>query len=227
MEKLKELLTKVLGDQVAEEQVNDLSEAINEMVEEEVQGLKNKRDELLKKNRDLRNRSSDDPQELTRLQDENEQLQSQLQASQNEVKKLTKRYETDTAKLMEERDGSATALNSYVAKEQLSSALRKAGVQKDSYLSALLNMYTGQAQTERTDNGIVVKVGDKPVEEWAKEWAASPEAADFITVHNSGGGASGNGGGAGNKTIKRSDFDQMPHVERAKAVSEGATVVDD
>ena len=91
MDRLKELLKKLLGDQYTDEVEQQVDEAVQEhvedRVEEETEGLKRKRDQLLKQNKKLKE-GSDNAGELDELQERIDTLEGENQKLKRDYKRL-------------------------------------------------------------------------------------------------------------------------------------------
>lgn len=150
-----------------------------------------------------------DPAEHAALQSKVEELTEALdkatKASKSEVEKLTK--------ALAEKDG---ALTQHLIDAGLTDALAKAGVAPH-YLNAAKAMFKGQAALKADGGQYQALIGDKPIADAIKEWAATDEGKHFVTAPaNNGGGASGGGKGApSNKNAA-----QMTPNEKAEFIAE-------
>lgn len=146
---------------------------------------------------------------------------------QKKYDKLQAKYDTDLGNantIIEKTNSRAKAV-------ELASTLAVEGSS-----DVLLPHILGRVKTE-IKNGeattVVLDADGKPsaqsLKELGEEIANDKRFAPLIVGSRaSGGGANGSGGGAANtKTVTRSEFDAMSHVERAAHAKDGGKVVDD
>lgn len=214
-----ETYTKADIDKAVADAIEDAKAAFNE----EVDGLKTKNRELLAK---VRAAKEIDPADISKLEEENERLKGELSKAQKEAKDATKFAEAAT-KALENESGYTSKL---LTENALNTALAEAGVKDAPMLKAVKAMFTPTAQVVAEGDGRVVKIGDKALTDFVKEWAATDEAKHFISAGgNGGGGAPGGRGSGGGKTMTRTEYNEKA-VSDPKGtqtfIREGGKIVD-
>lgn len=129
------------------------------------------------------------PEQLALVEAERDKLQTELIASQKANKEATKALELTQKTLHDLTDKS----NKATIDTELTTALIGAGVKDNHYLTAVKALFSGQAKI--SDDGKPL-IGDKPLSEAIKEWAATDVAKHFQSAPtNAGGGSQGGSGG--------------------------------
>jgi hypothetical protein len=223
--------------------IEEANALINEHVESEVKGLKDKNTELLGSLKKLKEENKTFNDRLEKLEDEKEAIEAEKNSKSGDIKKITEDLEKKHKKEMEkltiqlnEKDGEITAktklLNTHVVGEGLTAALVKAKV-KPEFMAAAKAVIQAETQAEVVDeNGKpIAKFNGKAVEEFVTGWAQTDAGKHFVAADsNSGGGSNGaNGSGKAStntKTMKHSEFNAMSYGERSKASIEGVTLVE-
>jgi len=87
-------------------------------------------------------------------------------------------------------------------------------------------MMAGGAQVAVEGDARVVKIGDKVLPDFIKEWSASDEAKHFISApaNNGGGAPGGKGGASGVKIMAEGDFNAMGPKARSAFMADGGQV---
>ncbi|HEX4918054.1 MAG TPA: hypothetical protein VFV43_09180 [Limnobacter sp.] len=133
---------------------------------------------------------------------EYEQLKSDLEETKSALSKAEKTYKAEIEKLTKnlgEKDG---ALQKYLIDGGLTDALAKAGVAPQ-FMDAAKALLRQQAAIKADDSGLQAVLGDKPMMDAIKEWAASDTGKHFVAApRNSGGGAAGSQNGGTQKPFK-------------------------
>ena len=189
---------------------------------EDVIGLKNKNKELLDKLHKMKGTlSMFDDVDVKALQKDQKTLQKMLKQQEEEkgeYKKLYAKQREDHAqaidKLKQERTEAQNAVKSLQKQTALSTALIKAKVEPVMLEAAEKLLFN---DIGLTDDGNAV-VGDKPVEEFVKDWAITDIGKRFVTPPNSGGGAAGSGS-SGSK-----DVDYFDKKSNAYSLTEQAKI---
>lgn len=166
-----------------------------------------------------------DPADLEKLEAENEKLRADLTEAQKQAKAATKAAE-DAAKALEAEAGFTSKL---LVQDGIKSALIANGVKDDDFLDALSTKFAAGAGVVVEGDARKAMIGDKPVADFIKEWAASDAGKKFVAAPiNGGGGASGGAPGsqASGKTVTRAEFNSMDQVSRMNFSKEGGKVVD-
>lgn len=183
--------------------------------EAEVQGLKDKRDELLGKLRKARTGGDDtSAAEIERLETQLAETQTQLRTAQSELRTAnrdlaTRTQERDTA--ASERDSEReTSRNDFIA-NHLTSGLVEAKVRPE-FLEDLTASMAGKVQVKEVDGKRQAFVGDKSLGDYLKEWSQGDKGKHYVGAPSNGGGGAGNPGNpqGGDKKIW-----QMNGAERA------------
>jgi DNA repair exonuclease SbcCD ATPase subunit len=178
----------------------EVQDAIKEAVNEAVAGLKNKNTELIAELKKARKDSSIDPDDYSRLKDENEALSEKL----SEANKLIKTSSSEFEKLKKAHDSEAGYVSKLIIETGLNDALVKAGV-KPELSKAVKALFATQAAIKIDGDNRQAVIGDKSITDFVTEWASSDEGKHFVAAPlNQGGGGHG-GGGQGNnaKTMTR------------------------
>lgn len=160
-----------------------------------------------------------DPEAHAELQTKVEELSGALAKAE----KASKTQIDGLSKQLSEKDG---ALSQYLIDANLTDSLVKANV-KPEFMDASKALLKAQA-TIKADNGSYsALIGDKPIADAVKEWAAGDQGKHFVKApENNGGGSNGGNGGASSKQVTRSHFDGMSHADRASFAHDGGKVID-
>lgn len=202
----------------------EAKEAIKAAVEEATAGLAAKNKELLAEVKEARKSRTIDPKEIEDRDNEIEVLKSQLGEAQKTVKLAT----TEADKAKKALEGAEGFTQKLLVDNGLTDALTKAGVTNPVHLKAAKSMLAGQVAIVADGDNRMAKIGDKDLAAAIGEWAKGDEGKFFVAAtQNNGGGANGSNSSGGNsKTVDRSEFDAMSHVERAAFSKSGGTVTD-
>jgi len=197
--------------------------AIRAAIEEEVKGLKAKNSDLLEKLKKATKNAEIDPDDYHRLKDENESLSDKLSDAQKAIKTAL----SDTDKFKKAAESESNFVSKLLVETGLNDALTKAGV-KPELSKAVKALFASQAAIKIEGDNRQAVIGDKDINSFVTEWAASDEGKHFIAAPlNSGGGASGGGGQSGSvKSMSRSEFDAKSPIERATFFKSGGKLVD-
>lgn len=201
----------------------EVQAAIEAAVEAATAPILAKNKELLGELKKAKKGTEVDPQVVTDLEAQVEDLQGKLTEANKAVKTATTNAEKATKALSDEQ-GFTTRL---LADNGLSDALVKVGVNNPAHLKAVKAMLQGQVQIVTEGDQRIAKVGDKALADHVAEWAKSDEGKHFVTATaNSGGGAQGGQSQGNAKTMTRAQFDAASHVERAAFAKDGGKVID-
>lgn len=174
------------------------------------EALADKNRELLRELKTARAKSSGaeiDPAEF-------EQLKSDLEQAQTELKKSEKRFKTETEALVKQLGEKDSALQSYLIDGGLSDALAKAGVSAP-FMDAAKALLRQQAQIKAEDGKYSALMGDKPLAQAISEWAQSEQGKHFVAApKNTGGGAAGSSSNTGHKAFKEMTSDERVALYR-------------
>lgn len=223
--------------------IEEANTLINDHVETEVKGLKEKNTELLGSLKKQKTATDDLTTRLEKLEEEKDAIENEKNTKSGDIEKITKKLEEKHSKelgkltdQLKEKDtelsGTKKLLNTHVVGEGLTAALVKAKV-KPEFMAAAKAVIQAETQAEVVDeNGKpIAKFNGKAVEEFVTGWAQTDAGKHFVAADsNSGGGSNGaNGSGKASttgKTMKKSEFDNLSYAEKSKASIEGLTVVE-
>lgn len=161
---------------------------------------------------------------IEQLEEQNEAFKIQLGEAQKTVKLAT----TEAEKAKKALEGAEGFTQKLLVDNGLTDALTKAGVTNPVHLKAAKSMLAGQVAIVADGDNRMAKIGDKDLAAAIGEWAKGDEGKFFVAAaQNNGGGANGSNSSGGNsKTVDRSAFDAMNHVQRAEFAKSGGTVTD-
>ncbi len=129
-------------------------------------------------------------------------MQDEVETLKQENDKLSKMYKTDTERLTKGLNEKESYLQKLVVDDGLTNALTKAGVKTD-YLEAAKALMREKTAIRQNEGKYEAHIGDKPLNDYITEWAATDSGKPFIAAQqNTGGGASGGGTGGGAKSFK-------------------------
>jgi hypothetical protein len=196
---------------------------VDDAVAEATQGLVAKRDQLLNEVKDLRkNGGGDNVVKLEKAESQLTEAQDALREANGQVKKLT----TDLGKATEKLTGANARADKLVVTNEVKTALADAKI-APAYHKAVEAMFVSQAVVKTDGDTNSVMIGDKPIGEVLKTFAASDEGKAFVGApSNSGGGSQGGGGKTDAKSITRSTFDGMDQSSRHAHFQSGGTVIE-
>lgn len=223
---------------LTEEQIQEalktdaVKNAIKEAVAAEVDGLKNKRDELLGANKDLKAK-------LKEIEDERDEAAAAAAAKSGNVEEvkaqLEAKHKKDMEALTQRAESAESQLQKHVISEGLTNALVKAKVKPEMMDAATaLIKSTFKGEVGNNDGTPFAKFDGKAVDDFVTGWAESESGKRFVLAEqNSGGGSNGANGegkaGTGKgKTMTRAEFDALSPMEKSKAsTAEGGLTLTD
>jgi hypothetical protein len=168
----------------------EVKDAIAAAVAEEVAGLKAKNAELIAKNKKLQQGASVDPADVEALERQLDEWKAKAGEASKAAAKAAKDLEA-ASKRAEQAESYTTKL---LVDNGLNDALAKAGVVNPVHQKAAKAMLAGQAQVIADGDQKVVRVGDKALADFVKEWAGGDEGKHFVTAPDAGGAGSGPSG---------------------------------
>jgi hypothetical protein len=168
-------------------------------LKQQMDDLKAANDALAEKNRELLGETKKAKARAKAAEvdpEEHAELKHQLEALQSDYSKLQKKAQTDMEKLTQQLSQKDDTLRGVLVDNGLQSAMAEVNV-KPELRPAVLALLKGQAQLKEADGGSYeALMGDKPLVEGVKEWAASDAGKAFVAApDNSGGGAAGGSNG--------------------------------
>jgi hypothetical protein len=199
----------------------ELDAAIEEAVgkvQASVEKLEAKNEELvgdLRKARQEARKAKDiDPAEVDRLEREVEELKGNLTTAEKAAKDATTKAEK-AEKALETETGFTSKL---LIQDGLKSALIANGVKDEDMIDVLVAKFASGAKVTTEGEERKATIGDKPLADHIKEWAASDAGKKYVAAAvNSGGGA---GGGDKTKveaaTMTRSAYDGLSQQEKSE-----------
>lgn len=175
---------------------------IKAAIDEEVKGLKAKNSELHEKLKKATKDSQIDPEDYYQLREKNNELEDKLA----EAQKAIKQNASDFDKVKKAHESEALYVQKLLIDNGLSDAILKAGV-KPELAKAAKALFAGQAAIKIDGDNRSAVIGDKSIDDYIKDWAASDEGKHFIAAPlNQGGGGQGGSGGGQPKTLTKDQF---------------------
>lgn len=190
-------------------------------IEKATKPLIKKRDELLNEVKSLR-KNGNDPAALERLQTQLDDANTALETTQASLKTVTKERDKAVKSHTEESAFSQQLL----IDNGLNEAIVTAKVAPQ-FAKAVKAMLAPQAKIVADGGNRVVKIADKAVSEYVKEWSLSDEGKHYIAAaNNAGSNANGSGANAGGKSMTRAAFDALPPSNQMAFSKEGGKLTD-
>jgi regulator of replication initiation timing len=212
------------------EQLDKAVEKAVEAATGDLDGLKQKVEDLIGENKKLKTEARKakdvDPAEVERLHSEVEDLTSKLSNAEKLAKEATKLADKAVKDLETEKGFTQKLLIA----DGLKSALIANGVKDEDFIDSLAAKFAPTATITVDGDKREAKIGDKSLTDAIKEWAATDAGKKFVSAPaNTGGGA--NGGtrsGEPGKKITESELRALPVKERnAVMTTPGVTLVPD
>jgi seryl-tRNA synthetase len=201
----------------------EVQDAIKTAVEDATKGLVKKRDELLAEVKKARKNSEIDPDEFNRIREENDSLSEKI----NELTKSAKQYNAELEKFKKAAADESAYSSKLLVETNLNDAINSIGI-KPEFNRAVKALFSNQAQVIAGQDGRSVKIGDKSVSDFLKEWADSDEGKSFraAPLNQGGGSTGGTGGTGGKKTITKSDFRSLDPQQKVDFAKSGGEIID-
>ena len=192
-------------------------------IEEATKGLVKKRDELLAEVKKLRKDSSIDPDEYNRIKEEKETLSDKL----NELTKTSKQYTAELEKIKKAAADEAAYSSKLLVETHLNDAINSIGI-KPEFNRAVKALFATQTQVIADQEGRSVKIGDKSVADFMKEWAETDEGKSFraAPLNQGGGSQGGQGQGVQQKTMQQSAFRALSPQEKLDFSKAGGQITE-
>ena len=182
---------------ILDKAVKDALEAQKLEHEEEIQGLRDKNQELLGKLRKARTEGgSENAGEIERLENDLHEAQAKLRKAEGDLRQVNRELATVTS----ERDtarGDLTAERDFSRNELVNNRLTAelVGVNVASqFLDDVTASLARQVTVKEVDGKREAFVGDKPLGEFVKEWAGTDKGKHYVTAPANGGGGTQNPG---------------------------------
>jgi hypothetical protein len=205
----KEQLDKAIADAVAK-------------VQESIDKLEQKNEQLIGENRKLKRGAEIKPEDLQAAEDRADKAEAALTEANKQLKVVT--GERDKAvKSLETEQGAA---RSYALDAEINAAIASGNV-VPALVPAFTAMVKQNAKADLVDGKYAVMIGDKPAKDYITTFLGSEEGKHFkAAATNGGGGAPGGSGAQTGKTMLRSAFDALPPAEQHSFIKEGGKPVD-
>lgn len=189
----------------------EIKAAIDAAVEDAVSGLKAKNIDLAARLEKARAGKTIDPDDYRQLEERSSKLEADLTAANKHIKTLSCDYE----KTKKAHESESEFTRRLLVDNGLVDELTKAGVTDPIRLKAAKAMLKESVSLSIDGEARKAMMGDKPLSEAIKEWAASDEGKHFIAApNNNGGGASGGGGGADTDSLAKMTAQQRMDAGR-------------
>lgn len=148
------------------------------------------------------------------------------EAALAEAAKQVKALTGERDKAVKALETEQTAARSYALDAEINAAIA-AGNVVPALVPAFTAMVKQQAKADLADGKYSVTIADKPAGDYIKGFLDSDDGKHFkAAMANGGGGAPGGGGKGEAKTMTRSQFDALSHVERRDFAVGGGKVID-
>lgn len=184
-------------------------------VQESVDRLEAKNEQLIGENRKLKRGAEIKPEDLAAAEDRADKAETALKEAQKAAKDALKAKETAETKL----EAESKFTQKLLIQDGLKSALIANGVKDEDFLDSLTAKFGSTASIVADGDQRKAMLGDKPMADAIKEWAASEAGKKFVSAPaNSGGGAGGgdrNKGGGNVKTMTRSQYNALDQNEKS------------
>jgi hypothetical protein len=196
------------------------------IIEEATEGLKNKNNELIQKNKILKTAKETAEAKIIEMDEEilditagkgkGKDLATEIE------KKLEKKFEKQLKDANDKNDKYSKQINTLVVENGLTEALTKANIAKQHIpaVKALIKSTSKiEVSSEDDDDAPVATIGGKALSDYVKEFAEGDSGKHYVAAaNNSGGGSQGSNGNADGKvdTSKLSPREKINHA-RASA----------
>lgn len=178
----------------------EIKEAIEAAVDDAVSGLKAKNVDLAARLEKARQGKTIDPDDYRQLEERATKLEADLAAATKQLKTVSADYE----KIKKAHESESEFTRRLLVDNGLVDELTKAGVTDPIRLKAAKAMLKEYVSLSIDGDVRKAIMGDKPLSDAIKEWAASDEGKHFIAApNNNGGGAGGGGGGADTASLAK------------------------
>lgn len=114
--------------------------------------------------------------------------------------RLTKQFETEKEKLVQERDKWKGGYETKTKSDALNAAIAEMNIAKQ-FVPAVKAMFERKINVAHEGENIVTTIDAMPVKDALKAWADSEDGKHYVAAPANGGGGSGGSGGSGKTTI--------------------------
>jgi len=201
----------------------EITTEIQQLIDDEVKGLKAKNAELVAEVRKLTKESTIDPNDFNALKEQNNELQDKIAEQNKALKQAAKQFDDAQKALKTESEFTQKLLIDNGISEALVSERVKPGL-----LKAAKAILEKEAAIQIDGDKRSALIGGKPLKDAIAEWAKSEEGKEFIAAPaNQGGGAPG-GANTGNaaKVVNRATFDAMAPGDKMTFAKAGGVISD-
>lgn len=199
-------------------------------VQESVDRLEKKNEELIGENRKLKRGAEIKPEDLAAAEDRADKAETALKEAQKAAKDATSAKEKAEKALKDEQGFTQKLL----IQDGLKSALIANGVKDEDFLDSLTAKFGATASIAIDGDQRKAMLGDKPMADAIKEWAGSEAGKKFVSAPTNSGGGAGGGDrtkGSNVKTMTRSAYDALDQNAKAELGPQMAkrelTIIDD
>jgi hypothetical protein len=201
---------------------DEFKQAVADIVDEAVAGLKAKNAELIARNKKLQAGATVDPAEFSALEAERDDWKAKANEAAKALGKAQKLADEATKRAADIDASYGNAMRD----AQLTEALSKAGV-TPALLKAAKARLSPELQVVDENGTRVVKAGDKSVFDHITEWAGSEEGKHFIAAPDTrGGGAHGARPDKNATSVSRAAFEGMSTDQRMAHIKSNGVVTD-
>jgi type I restriction-modification system DNA methylase subunit len=180
--------------QMAGQKVELTEQELDDKIKAATEVLARKNSELLAELKEARKGKQYNADDVAKLEETIEALQSDLSKSAKELKSAQKLAEAASKSLESEQ----AAVRNLLVDNGLTDALTKVGVTNPYRQKAAKALLERQVKLDQDGDTRIAKMGDKLLMDAINEWASSEEGKHFVEAQaNSGGGAAGGGRGNG------------------------------
>lgn len=231
MDKLKALLKK-LG--ATAEDIEGVEAEIEADKEAEVEGLKRKNQELIRKSKESREGEGG---KVAELEEKLQALTDERATMDKANKKAMEKLQADLKAAQDLVQAKSGKLTELLADGGLRKSLFEAGVRNSALLDGAVAMLGKIVQVDEEKGEAFVLAKDpktgaetrKALAEYIKnDWAATDTAKSYLSAPASSGGGSGAPGnsGSGDKTMQRAQFNALSPASQMAYVKEGGKLTD-
>ena len=146
--------------------------------------------------------------------------------------KLEKQY-TQQIEERDEKNGKlSSAINRMTVDGGLSRAMDEAQIDPKHKKAVLALLKTSaNINVEETDDGtfrpfVETDMGPQDLTKFVSDWAASDDGKHYVAQSTGPTPRGGKSGGAGSKTMKRSEFDALAPAQKSQTIADGVEIVD-
>lgn len=182
--------------------------------ETERAALVGKNSELLKKLKLAKEGKGEDPEEVSKLETQLDEAKKALKLHEKTIKDLSK--ERDTFKQAAEVESAAA--RKLIVDGGLTEALVGAGVKRE-FLPAVRRLLADQVTVKVDGDNRTAVVGEKPLGDFVKSWAAGEEGKNYVVAQSNGGANAVGGKANGSGGVDMSKLSPTDRLTAARAAA--------